>query len=123
MTEVVFKPFSLSVARLAEVLKEPKTVVTRDSAIKRFELTFELAWKSAKAYLGKKGIVCMSPRDCLMELFRLGIIRDNPMWLRMIEDRNLSVHTYNEKLAEDVYGRLAEYLLLFAELKHSLETG
>lgn len=123
MTEAVFKSFSLSVARLAEVLKEPKTVVTRDSAIKRFELTFELAWKSAKAYLGNRGIVCQSPRDCLMDIFRLGIIRDNPLWLRMIEDRNLCVHTYNEKLAEDVYGRLAEYLLVFDELRSALETG
>jgi predicted nucleotidyltransferase len=76
MREAVFNSFSQSIERLAEVLKLPKTVVTRDSAIKRFELTFELAWKSAKAYLGNKGIVCQSPRDCLMEVFRLGLIPD-----------------------------------------------
>jgi nucleotidyltransferase substrate binding protein (TIGR01987 family) len=121
MTEAVLNSFSQSIERLTEVLKQPKTVLIRDSAIKRFELTFELAWKSAKAYLGSKGVVCLSPRDCMSEAFRLGLIPDDPRWLRMIADRNLSVHTYNEKLAEDLYGRLGDYLVLFGELKRSLE--
>lgn len=120
MTEAVFNSFSQSIERLVEVLNQPKTVVTRDSAIKRFELTYELAWKSAKTYLGKQGIVCQSPRDCFMEVFRLGLISDNPLWLKMIEDRNLSVHTYNEKLADNLYSRLKDYLLVFTELKRSL---
>jgi len=123
MTPQIFNSFSQSVDRLAEVLKQPKSVVIRDSAIKRFELTFELAWKSTKAYLANKDVVCLSPRDCLMASFRLGLIPDDPRWLRMIEDRNLSVHTYNEKLADDVYGRLGEYLILFGELKKSLQNG
>jgi hypothetical protein len=38
----------------------------------------------------------------------------------MIEDRNLSAHTYNEKLAEDIYGRLKDYLRLLEGLKSSL---
>ena len=86
----------------------------------RFELTFELAWKSAKLYAGNQGIVCRSPRDCFAEAFRLGLVSANPLWLKMIKGRNLSVHTYNEKLAEDIYGRLIEYLRLFRELNDSL---
>jgi Nucleotidyltransferase substrate binding protein like len=61
MTEAVLNSFSLSIHRLDEVLKQPKTVITRDSAIKRFELTFELAWKSANAYLAHKGIAAGRP--------------------------------------------------------------
>lgn len=120
MTEAVFNSFSQSIERLAEVLNQPKTVVTRDSAIKRFELTCELAWKSAKTHLGKQAIVCQSPRDCFMEVFPLGLISDNPVWLKMIEDRNLSVHTHNEKLADDLYARLIGYLPVFTELQRSL---
>lgn len=120
MTDAILGAFSQSIGRLAEILKEPKTVANRDSAIKRFELTFELAWKSEKTYLGNKGIVCRSPRDCFAEAFRLGLVSDDPLWLKMIADRNLSVHTYNEKLAEDIYGRLKDYLPLFVDLHESL---
>ena len=111
-----------SVGRMSEILTAPATVANRDSAIKRFELTFELAWKCLKEFLGGKGIVCRSPRDCFEQGFSLGLIGDDPMWLKMLEDRNLSVHTYNEKLAEDIYGRLKSYLNLFTELHASLKT-
>lgn len=120
MTDAIHANFTQSVGRLAEILKEPKTVANRDSAIKRFELTFELGWKSAKSYMGRQGIVCRSPRDCFMEAFRVGLIPDNPLWLKMIADRNLSVHTYNEKLADEIHGRLRGYLHLFSELNNSL---
>jgi len=120
MTAEILDSFARSVARLAEILEAPKTVANRDSAIKRFELTFELAWKSAKLYAADQGIVCRSPRDCFAEAFRLGLVSDSPLWLKMIEDRNLAVHTYNEKLADDIYGRLNEYLRLFRELNDSL---
>ncbi len=78
MSEEILRSFSLSIDRLTKILRAPKTVANRDSAIKRFELTFELSWKSAKKYLGYKGIVCRSPRDCFSEAFRLGLVRDNP---------------------------------------------
>lgn len=32
--------------------------------------------------------------------------------LEMVRDRNLTVHTYNEALAEEIYGRLQRYLPL-----------
>ncbi|MBI5244541.1 MAG: nucleotidyltransferase substrate binding protein [Elusimicrobia bacterium] len=89
----VLASFLRSSARFAEILKAPKTVANRDSAIKRFELTFELAWKSIKEHLESLGIVARSPRECLEQALSLGVISDDPRWLRMLEDRNLSVHT------------------------------
>ncbi len=121
MTKEVLNSFAESIERLSEILNAPKTVANRDSAIKRFELTFELSWKTTKEYLKDKGILCRSPKDCLMQVFKLGLVRDNPLWLKMLEDRNLSVHTYNEKLAEDIYGRLKDYLMLFVELRNSIK--
>lgn len=43
--------FEKAILRLAEVLKEIKTDIVRDSAIKRFEITFDLSWKAVKAFL------------------------------------------------------------------------
>ena len=112
--------FVRSLARFAEILSAPKTVANRDSAIKRFELTFELAWKSVKERLDSLGIAARSPRECLEQAFSQGMIADDPLWLRMLEDRNLSVHTYNEKLADEIYRRLKSYLRLFRSLRDGL---
>jgi nucleotidyltransferase substrate binding protein (TIGR01987 family) len=120
MNEAVFESFSQSLGRLSQILDEPKTIANRDSAIKRFELTFELAWKSLKTYLLRQGVNCRSPKDCLMQAFKLKLIADDPVWLTMIDDRNLSVHTYNEELAEKIYNRLKEYEAFFRKLNSAL---
>ena len=38
----------------------------------------------------------------------------------MLEDRNLTVHTYDEKLADDVYSRLPAHLTLFEAIATAL---
>jgi hypothetical protein len=43
--------FERATARLAEALALPKDAIVRDSAIQRFEISFELCWKFLKAYL------------------------------------------------------------------------
>ncbi len=72
--------------RLEDVLNQPKDEYIRDSAIKRFELCFELCWKTLKDYLYKQGVVCKSPRACFREAFSLGLIEDEEEWLTIIED-------------------------------------
>jgi nucleotidyltransferase substrate binding protein (TIGR01987 family) len=112
--------FIRSLARFSEILSAPKTVANRDSAIKRFELTYELGWKSIKKRLEFEGISARSPRECLEQALSQGLITDDPLWLKMLEDRNSSVHTYNEKLAAEIYRRLKAYLRLFRLLGQSL---
>jgi len=121
MDKEILNSFFLSTERLKEILKASKTVANRDSAIKRFELTTELGWKAMKEFLRDKNMACNSPRECLKEAFRINLVPDNPLWLKILEDRNLSVYTYNEKLAEDIYGRLKSYLELFIELEKVLK--
>ena len=40
----------------------------------------------------------------------------------MIEDRNLTVHTYDEEIAEKVCNHILDYLPLFRELLLRLKT-
>jgi hypothetical protein len=40
--------YQKAVKRLDEILKEEKSDIVRDSAIKRFEFTFDLSWKLLK---------------------------------------------------------------------------
>jgi len=106
---------------LREVLGEEKNSVVRDSAIKRFELCFELLWKTLKDYLEREGIICRSPRGCLKEAFALGLLESESEWLEILKDRNLSVHTYLEELAEEIYKKLPSHLKAMEELAAKLE--
>ena len=112
--------FEKSLQRLEEILKEKETIANRDSAIKRFEFTVELAWKCVQKFLREQEIICRSPKECLKEAFKFGLIEDDPRWLEMFEDRNLTVHTYNETTAEEVYERLPNYLEIFSLLREKL---
>ncbi|WP_456341548.1 HI0074 family nucleotidyltransferase substrate-binding subunit [Thermovibrio sp.] len=107
--------------RLREVLGEEKNPIVRDSAIKRFELCFEVLWKSLKDYLEREGILCRSPRGCLKEAFSLGLIDDQDEWLSILNDRNLSVHVYLEELAEEIFERLPSHLKAMETLLAKLE--
>ena len=78
----------------------------RDSIIKKFEYTFELSWKTIKAYLEEEGYEEMSsPRKVLKQAFESNIISDEEVWSNMLEARNSTAHTYDEEKAiyyEDV---------------------
>jgi nucleotidyltransferase substrate binding protein (TIGR01987 family) len=94
-----------AVARLGEVLEEPESSVVRDAAIQRFEFCFELGWKTAQKVLRGQGIDVASPRSTLKACFAQGWV-DEAAWLAMLEDRNLTSHTYDQELAAKVYARL-----------------
>ena len=117
----LLEDFKKTIARLEEAMSLEKTGIVRDSAIKRFELCFDLAWKCIKFYARKEGIECNSPRSCLKVAFQLNLISYDENWLKMLDDRNLTVHIYKEKYAEEVYSRLSLYAGLLKELAIKLE--
>ena len=116
----IFKDFTRSIERFGEIIVAPQTVANRDSAIKRFELTFEPSWKTTQRFLNDQGIICRSPRECFKELVRFGALDDDAAWIEMMEDRNRTVHTYHEETADKIYSRLPAYLQLFLKLKDAL---
>ncbi len=116
----LFDSFKNSVKRFEEILKKEKTVEYRDSAIQRFEFTIELAWKTIQKFLREEEIICNSPKQCLREAFKFGLVDDDPRWLKAFEDRNLTAHTYSEKSADKVYDHLPQYLEIFKILKENL---
>ena len=50
--------------------------------------------------------------------FRLGLLGNDARWMAMVEDRNRTVHTYDEKAARAIYRALPDYARL---LRHLLE--
>lgn len=108
--------FKKAIDKLDEILKMEKSEVNRDSAIKRFEICFDLAWKTIKDYGKAQGVECFSPRSCFKIAFQLELIDHNDKWLGMIDDCNLTTHLYSEEYANNVYKKLPIYLKLFKVL-------
>ena len=110
MSNSIFRleDFKKSIAKLEEVLDLEKSEVVRDSAIKRFELSFDLSWKCIQLYARREGVECYSPRACIKTSFQLNLIDYDTDWLKMLDDRNLTVHIYKEKYADEVYSRLPQ---------------
>lgn len=102
--------------RLSEALDQPKNPFLRDSAIQRFEFTFEFSWKVLKAFLSFQGLEARSPRTAIRGAFEVGLITEDEGWLGLLELRNLASHTYDETLADRVYAELPGALLLFRTL-------
>lgn len=113
----LLEQFERAVTRLEEVLSAPKTDIVRDSAIQRFEFSVDLCWKTLKAYLeDKKGLVCSAPKECFREAYRQNIISYDEDWIKFVELRNETSHTYKEELAEKVFTELPNALRHFKEL-------
>jgi nucleotidyltransferase substrate binding protein (TIGR01987 family) len=71
--------------------------------IKAFEYTYELAWNTLRDLLRSQGdATLLGSRDTLREAFRLGLIENGEAWMLMIQDRNLTRHTYNRSTADAI---------------------
>ena len=114
--DALLQDFKNAIQKLEEILVAEKNDITRDSAIKRFEICFDLAWKTIKVRARTEGVECYSPRECIKTAFQLKIIDHDERWLSMIEDRNKTTHLYSSDTAEDVYQNLTGYLALYQKL-------
>jgi nucleotidyltransferase substrate binding protein (TIGR01987 family) len=111
-----------ALATLNELLhKAVRSKVERDAAIQRFEYTFEATWKAAQLYLREvEGLEVGSPKRAARAGLQVGLFDEAQarQLLAMVDDRNLTVHTYNEPLAEEINSRLSGHALL---LQHWLD--
>ena len=114
--EAALQEFRDALSRFEEVLRQEKTDIVRDSAIKRFELVFDLSWKVIKAWLEEHGANCVSPLGCFREAYRQGLIEYENLWIDLVKVRNKTAHTYSLKLAEEVYAKLPDALGVFTKL-------
>ena len=102
--------------------KQELNKLEKQGYIKAFEYTYELAWNSIKdfyEYQGESGL--QGSRDVFMLAFERGLINDGEGWMKMIGDRNLTSHVYNQDVADEIAENInAKYYGLFVFLKDSL---
>jgi nucleotidyltransferase substrate binding protein (TIGR01987 family) len=77
--------------------------------IQAFEFCFELSWKTMKRILEKQGIEVNSPKNTFREAAKTNMIADPKIWFRFIEQRNLTVHTYDLSKADLIVTAIPEF--------------
>ncbi|MCP9789059.1 nucleotidyltransferase substrate binding protein [Cyanobium sp. Maggiore-St4-Cus] len=119
-----FSNYNRALAQL-ETFVEPPALNEREQQglIKAFEYTFELAWNTLRDLLRSQGnTTLLGSRDTLREAFRLGLIDAGESWMLMIQDRNLTSHSYNRATADAIAAQiLNSYLPCFQQLSQRLK--
>ena len=114
-----------AVARLGEALSEDSSnSLYLDATVQRFEFVFELTWKTLKRALEAEGLVCKTPREAFKAAYQAGWLNEEELWLQMLDDRNVTSHTYDEPIASEIYENIKSYypelvkLTAFLRAKH-----
>jgi nucleotidyltransferase substrate binding protein (TIGR01987 family) len=102
--------------------RRPLSELEKQGVIKAFEFTHELAWNVIKDYFEYQGATSiMGFRDAAREAFQKGMVADGEGWMEMIQSRNQTSHTYNQKVADEIVEKVtSRYCELFLGLEKEL---
>lgn len=107
-----FENFSKACTLLAEINNcDPTTTpaIVREGFIQRFEITFDLAWKTAKDFMEFEGLhIQPTPRTVIKEAFAANIITDGQAFIDMLEARNLMSHRYDEETFNAIFLKIKQ---------------
>ena len=98
-------------------------LVQKAGIIQFFEMSFELAWNMVKDYLEEQGFVDIrSPRGALKKAFEVNLIENGHDWMDLLQDRNLTAHTYDEQKATEMEKLIQEkYFPILNQLHHKFK--
>ena len=120
--------FEKALTSLFEVIKiyncDKTDAITRDSMIQRFEYTYSISLKMIKRYFAGGAFVFenidgMTFNEMIRQANKMGLLRSNlEKWDNYRQKRNLTSHTYDEKIAQEVVSIIEDFAL---EAKYLLE--
>ena len=85
------------------------TDIDQLALIKCWEMAHELAWNLLKDYLTAEGHVgLMGSRSTTRMAIEFGLLPAGPLWMDMIDCRNITVHAYDEHQAEQIARHIQE---------------
>ncbi len=100
----------------------------RDSIIQRFEYCTDIFWKCLKDYLQAIKSITIEParpKIIFKECYESMVISkdEHMLCIALIEDRNLTSHSYNEALAEEIIALIPRYFALMKLITHRLSVS
>ena len=109
---------------------DKSNIYMRDAMIQRFEYTYSLALKMIKRYFAqsafeKENIDGMSFNEMIRTANRMELLLSNlEQWNEYREKRNMTSHTYNQNIAQDVVSIIPMFkddaIFLLNRLKENL---
>ena len=124
MSDIDYEQFKKALMRLearyAEWLECPNRSELQDadreaikeSCVKRFEYTFDSAWKHLKKYLEKQGVpnVGNSPKDVFRLCAENQLIENTADWLCYTDRRNDAEHDYEQTKADEILSVVSDFI-------------
>lgn len=103
--------------------QRPLSNLEQQGLVQGFEFTHELAWNVLKDYLEYEGIHgLVGSRSTVREAFKRGLVAHGEAWMDMIDKRNLSIHTYNLEVADQLVSAIRDtYYPEFIALQAHME--
>ena len=92
-------------------------------AIQAFEFCYELCWRTLKRVLKKKGLDVASPRDAFRTAAQNYLLVNVELWFDFQLKRNLTSHTYNDAVMEEVIAVLPTFSKAMQQLIETLQRG
>ena len=122
-----FQNYTRALQTLTEAVElsheRPLSKLEKQGLIQSFEFTHELGWKVLKDYLEDKGISgLIGSKDATRTAFQNGLITEGQVWMDMIKARNLTSHTYNQNVAEQIErDTLSQFYPAFVAMQAKLQ--
>jgi nucleotidyltransferase substrate binding protein (TIGR01987 family) len=112
--------FRIAVAERDRRVPEGDGDIVLDVAVKRFEFTYEIAWKALRRVIDYLGVDARAPRLVFKEAFAQALLAEEKVWLDMIEMRNLSSRAYDENEISRIVRELDRHVAAFEALREKL---
>lgn len=115
-----FQNYERAYLRLREgavtLSRDPTNILMQAGLIQMFEFTFELAWKVMKDFLESEGFQVASPKGTIRQAYQSGYIANAEDWMQALQDRNMTVHTYDDATAQAVVSEISSrYLSMLSD--------
>lgn len=107
--EIDISPLLEAFKQFHEALPVAKSDLEKAGAVQYFEFTYELAWKMLKRILKNRGKELNSPKMVFREAASEGLIDNPEAWFEFIDARNQTVHTYDKKIANEIWSDLPKF--------------
>ena len=122
-----FNNYKKALAKLGEAVQldaeRPLSELEKQGIIQAFEYTHELAWKVMQDFFIDQGNPeIRGSKDATRQAFNVELILNGDAWMEMIKNRNLSSHTYNEEISEEIYRNIVDaFYPLFVAFMETME--